>query len=208
MKPEDYGYVVKNNLCLFQKGPLSQWWGGFNGQNGGFIVGVYDLYFLYIPPGVDIPQNIKIFQHLDKSPMVENKMVFNCCEQWMMACKAILFNDIESFEKIMKEQSPSKQKDLGRGISNYNQEAWNEYKYNIVLRGNEQKFDQNKELQEFLMSFNSFTIFAEAAPWDKVWGIGLGPDDPKAWDIHTWQGENLLGRVITRLRRIYEDDID
>lgn len=26
--PEEYGYVVKNGFCLFQKGPLSQWYGG------------------------------------------------------------------------------------------------------------------------------------------------------------------------------------
>lgn len=203
MKPEDYDYVLANNLCLFQKGPLSQWWGGFKGQNGGFTIGVYDMYFLYIPKGLDIKENIESIKYLESLPLTIH---FNCCEQWMMACKSILFNDIESFKKIMKEQSPSKQKGLGRGISNYNQEAWDEYKYQIVLRGNEHKFDQNEELKEFLMSFNYFTIFAEASPWDKIWGIGLGPDDPKSLDIHTWEGENLLGKAITRFRQIYDDE--
>jgi ribA/ribD-fused uncharacterized protein len=129
---------------------------------------------------------------------------FNCCEQWMMACKAGLFDDVETFKKIMVETSPSKQKDLGREVKNYNNDIWNEYKYEIVTRGNEYKFDSNPELKEFLCSFNPFTIFAEAAPWDKIWGIGLGPDDPKALDINTWEGENLLGKVITRLRQAYD----
>lgn len=33
---EKYGYVYKNNILLFQKGPLSQWWGGFKDQESEF----------------------------------------------------------------------------------------------------------------------------------------------------------------------------
>ncbi len=28
---KDNGYVLENNLCLFQTGYLSQWYGGFTG---------------------------------------------------------------------------------------------------------------------------------------------------------------------------------
>lgn len=205
MKPEDYDYVIANNICLFQKGPLSQWWGGFKGQNGGIVVdSIYDMYFLFLPIGVcDGFDNLQSIKHLET---IDRRLNFNCCEQWMMACKAILFNDVDMFGKIMAEKSPSKQKDLGRQISNYKQEIWDEFKYDIVLRGNTHKFEQNQELNEFLKSFNPFIIFAEAAPWDKVWGIGLGPDDPKALDIHTWEGENLLGKVISNIRQLIEDD--
>jgi ribA/ribD-fused uncharacterized protein len=198
MKPEDYNYVVKNNLCLFQKGPLSQWWGGFKGQNGGFSVSGSDLYFLYMTNS-----NNELFTFLEREYMLYSELDFNCCEQWMMACKAALFNDKETFLEIMKESSPAKQKDLGRSVKNYNQDIWDEYKFEIVLRGNYSKFGQNLELKEFLYSFNSFTIFAEASPWDKVWGIGLGPDDPRSLDINTWQGKNLLGRAITDIRQYY-----
>jgi len=192
MKSEDYGYIVKNNLCLFQKGPLSQWWGGFKGQDSSFKVDINELYSYYTGDNSGLLSNIsREYKHL----------YFNCCEQWMMACKAILFDDVDTFKLIMDEKSPSKQKNLGRVVSNYDQEVWEIYKYSIVLRGNEHKFEQNPELKEFLMSFNYFTIFAEAAPWDKVWGIGLGPEDPKSLDINTWQGENLLGKVLMDVRR-------
>lgn len=201
MKAEDFGYVVKNNLCLFQKGSLSQWWGGFKGQTGGFSVDSMDLRYLYYG------HSSKIFMTIEQQ-YSEDSICFNCCEQWMMACKAILFDDIETFEKIMKETSPSKQKDLGRKVKNYNNDIWNEYKYEIVARGNEYKFDSNPELKEFLCSFHPFTIFAEASSWDNIWGIGLGPDDPKALDINTWEGENLLGKAITRLRQAYDDERD
>jgi ribA/ribD-fused uncharacterized protein len=202
---DKFGYVVKHNLCLFQKGPLSQWWGGFKGQTGGFSIDVVDLYFLYISRR----RSTKIYSYLEKIYAVDGEeLQFNCCEQWMMACKAILFDDPETFTQIMNETSPAKQKELGRSVKNYDNAIWDQYKYEIVARGNEYKFDDNVELKEFLCSFHPFTIFAEAAPWDKVWGIGLGPDDPKALDINTWEGENLLGKAITRLRRAYDDEGD
>ena len=195
---EKFGYVVKNNLCLFQRGILSQWWGGFEGQDSSFKVDTIDLYSWYIQDHVE--------KHRDNAGLLNKiskeykHLYFNCCEQWMMACKAILFNDADTFKLIMDTKSPSKQKDLGRVIANYDQDVWENYKYRIVLTGNMHKFEQNPELEEFLMSFNPFTIFAEAAPWDKVWGIGLGPDDPKALDINTWEGENLLGKVLMDVR--------
>ncbi len=35
------------NLCFFQKGPLSQWWGGFKGQESSFKVHTIDLFLYY-----------------------------------------------------------------------------------------------------------------------------------------------------------------
>jgi ribA/ribD-fused uncharacterized protein len=197
---DKFGYVVKHNICLFQKGPLSQWWGGFKEQSGGFETDELGMYFLYGGG------SSKIYDHIHGQ--YKDGIKFNCCEQWMMACKAGLFDDVETFKKIMKEPSPSKQKDLGREVENYNNDIWNEYKYEIVARGNEYKFEQNPDLKDLLCSFHPFTIFAEAASYDKIWGIGLGPDDPKALDINTWEGENLLGKAITRLRQVYGDEGD
>lgn len=192
MKPEDFDYVVKNNLCLFQKGQFSQWYGGYGQQHGGF----------------DFPVSKITCQNRRQMNFVlsykEDSIHFNCCEQWMMANKALLFEDESIFEEIMQETNPRSQKALGRKVKNYNQERWDNCKYGIVLEGNVNKFEQNKDIKEFLLSFNVHTIFAEAAPWDKVWGIGLAPDDPKAWDIHTWEGENLLGMVIGQMRKRFE----
>jgi ribA/ribD-fused uncharacterized protein len=190
--------VVKNNICLFTKCPLSQWWGGFKNQIGGFEIQTIDLYYMY-----EEDFNLEFFRWFeDNFNVPEDKIRFNCCEQWMMACKAILSNDIEAFKEIMLEKNPSKQKDLGRTIKNFDPKLWNERKLKVVSHGNLLKFEQNPELADFLKSFHPFTIFAEAAPWDKVWGIGLSAEDPKSWDINTWEGENLLGRALMEVRRI------
>ena len=190
MKAEDFGYVVKNNLCLFQKGPLSNWYGAWEGQNGGFKANKR-------LGGHSFREANDYFELVYPSGLIH----YNCCEQWMMAQKAMLFHDLESLKKIMMTSQPSQQKALGRKVKNYDQQTWDDEKFNIVLAGNIFKFGQNKDIKEFLMSFNKHTIFAEAAPWDKIWGIGLAPDDPKALDINTWEGENLLGVVISSIRK-------
>jgi len=107
MKSEDYGYVVKNNVCLFQKGPLSQWWGGFKGQTGGFIA------------------SNALFNCPDDLEFDQESYEFNCCEQWMMANKATTFRDMETFKFIMEAKSPSRQKDLGRMVQGYDDKVWN-----------------------------------------------------------------------------------
>ncbi len=193
MKPEDFGYVVKDGYCLFQKGPLSQWYGAFKGQES--PIEVKESNFINFinevsESGADIVKD-------DNPPKFLN---FNCCEQFMMASKAILFKDRETFDAIMGEKHPEKQKDLGRKVKNYDQALWDKCKYDIVLGGNLIKFHQNEKLKEFLLTFPTNTIFAEAAPWDKVWGIGLGPDNPDSLDKSKWQGENLLGKVISEIR--------
>ncbi len=44
------------------------------------------------------------------------------------------------------------------------------------------------------------TLLVEASPYDKVWGVGLGEDDPRIKDPKNWKGTNWLGEVLTKLR--------
>lgn len=171
MKPEDFDYRYENGICLFQRGPFSQWYGAYADQGGGFKWG---------------------------------DMKFNCCEQWMMYQKAITFKDHETAEKVMKAKDPREQKALGREVKNFDPAHWDVVKYPIVFYGNIEKFKSNKAEWEFLMSFPINTNFAEAAPWDKIWGIGIGPDHEDALNPDKWQGENLLGKVISDVRKQME----
>ena len=43
-------------------------------------------------------------------------------------------------------------------------------------------------------------IFVEAAGRDRIWGIGLGQNNPKASNPLTWRGQNLLGFALTKVR--------
>ena len=44
------------------------------------------------------------------------------------------------------------------------------------------------------------SVIAEAAPGDRIWGIGLGCSDPHASNPSKWRGTNILGKALMRTR--------
>ena len=126
-------------------------------------------------------------------------MFFNCTEQYMMYHKAKLFGDEDAMDKIMSTQDPKIQKGIGRKVKNFDADKWNEVCRTIVYRGNLFKFTQNRKLLVFLMEHKD-EYFVEASPYDKIWGIGLGEEDPDALDKSKWLGTNWLGVAINQVR--------
>lgn len=150
---------------------------------------------------------IGILSQWHPSQFVIDSTLYNCCEQYMMACKARLMNDTDTLLQIMQTDHPSDQKKLGRKVKNFDIDLWNKYAKDIVFIGNYAKFTQNTELKKGLMNSRGFTL-VEASPTDKIWGIGLTANDPNAWDRNTWQGLNWLGECITAVREyIYYQDL-
>jgi len=130
---------------------------------------------------------------------------YNCCEQYMMHKKAVLFADHEMAERIMATTDPRKQKELGRKVSNFDPDLWTENCREIVKTGNKAKFAQNVELKKVLFATEG-TILVEASPRDRIWGIGLGEKNPKALNKTTWRGKNWLGYALTDVRKELMDE--
>jgi hypothetical protein len=124
---------------------------------------------------------------------------YNCCEQYMMAKKALLFNDAVAYHEIMLEDEPATQKAIGRTVRGFNKEKWEQYCQQYVYDGNYAKFKQNPKMLKELMATGTKEI-VEASPQDRIWGIGLAASDPRAWDKSTWRGTNWLGIAIMRVR--------
>lgn len=124
---------------------------------------------------------------------------FNCAEQFMMYKKAVLFNDFEKADLIMKTTEPRKQKEIGRKVSNFDQKIWLDKSESIVFEGNYNKFHQNHQLRRLLLD-TSDSYIVEASPTDTVWGIGLAETDPKRFDKTNWRGKNLLGEILMKVR--------
>ncbi len=134
------------------------------------------------------------------SNFTENGIMYCCAEQYMMAKKAELFGDNVMLQKILKTTSPKYMKMYGRKVRNFDEEVWNRESNNIVYKGNTLKF-QDEELKSMLLSFGSSATFVEASPYDRIWGIGYTED--KALRNRSKWGNNLLGKILTRVR----DDI-
>lgn len=129
-----------------------------------------------------------------------NGIKYNCVEQYMMVQKALLFDDEEIFQKIMKSNSPKTHKSLGRKIKNFDQKIWDQNKEKILYDGLFGKFSQNNDLKKLLLDTND-KILVEASPLDKIYGIGLKRDDKRALDETKWKGENLLGKTMMKVRK-------
>ena len=133
------------------------------------------------------------------SEFTVHHLKFNCAEQFMMYGKATLFGDLETAGKILQAVSPKEQKALGRSIRNFDESVWLLFREGIVYTGSYQKFTQNQALEKALLATTGTTL-VEASPYDKIWGIGLSENDPKASNRATWDGLNLLGETLTRVR--------
>lgn len=132
--------------------------------------------------------------------IVSNKYhTFKNTEQLFMYRKAIMFNDNEVAEKILKAENPWEAKKLGRLVKNYDDEKWDIFRYSIMYHANLSKYTQNKDIKKKLI--NTYPkILVECNPRDSIWGIGLSEDDPDIYDKSKWKGKNLLGECLMEVR--------
>jgi ribA/ribD-fused uncharacterized protein len=122
-------------------------------------------------------------------------------EHLMMEAKAVLFGDEETAKKIYQAKTPYEAKRLGREVSGFNLEIWEQYRFDVVSDACLAKFSQNVELGNFLMNTGS-KVIVEASPSDPIWGIGLRENDENATNPFEWEGLNLLGFALMRVRSI------
>ena len=133
------------------------------------------------------------------SPFTVADVTYSCCEQFMMAEKARLFGDEDILRSILAADHPREHKALGRKVKGYDDARWTGVCQGIVYQANLAKFTQNPKLRALLVATGSATL-AEASPTDRIWGIGLAAEDPRATDPSAWRGKNWLGEALMRVR--------
>ena len=124
---------------------------------------------------------------------------YSSMEQYMMYQKALLFDDREIAGQILDTTNVGKIKALGRSVKNYEDMIWNGMRQLIVYQGLFEKFQQNIELREKLLATQDH-ILAEVQ--DQIWGIGLSMKDERRFNLSEWQGQNLLGFSLMRVRTV------
>ncbi len=126
--------------------------------------------------------------------------IYNSVEHYFMLQKARLFDpNGEAVKKMSNECTPAQMKKLGRQVENFNQDTWDFCCKKIMYEGVLSKFSQNPELKEKLLSTGHMVI-AEASPFDKKWGTGIGTSSKDAYDADRWTGRNWLGLILMGVR--------
>ena len=139
------------------------------------------------------------FSQWYESAFEEDGNRFITAEHYMMYHKAKLFGDHNACNKVLHASNPGEAKAIGRGVQGFNQELWEENKFDIVVKANFVKFSQNSELKNFLINTGT-RVLVEASPVDKIWGIGLAQDNSASENPNTWKGLNLLGFALMDVR--------
>lgn len=137
-------------------------------------------------------------------PFIVEGVTYNTAEHWMMAQKALLFEDLKTFELIIKSNKPGEAKELGRQVLGFDELLWNKERFNIVVQGNIHKFNQHPEYAAYLRNTGD-RVLVEASPLDKIWGVGLAKDNVDIQNIYAWEGLNLLGFALMEARNVLNE---
>lgn len=132
-------------------------------------------------------------------PFLLDGVTYNTAEHWMMANKALLFNDTATYLKVINAKTPGEAKELGRQVIGFDEVLWRAKRYDIVVKGNIHKFNQHPAFADFLINTKE-RILVEASPIDKIWGIGLAKDAERIDNPYFWNGQNLLGFALMEVR--------
>ncbi|MCT4509689.1 MAG: NADAR family protein [Tepidibacter sp.] len=119
-----------------------------------------------------------------------------CIDQYMIAEKAVLFNDYDTREEIIDSTDMMDVYALDKKIENYDEDRWLKHQYRILLQGNYYKFAQDSHLRQALLSTGDKAILY-ANPDDRTWGIGMSIEElPDINNPFKWKGHNLLGYAL------------
>ena len=132
-------------------------------------------------------------------------LTFENSEQYMMWAKAILFNDGATATRLLGAEGadPRTAKKLGRQVQGFDPAVWRACARPIVEHALCHKFQQNPEMLAYLLATQTGThpkVLVEAAPRDRVWGIGLSKKTALECTPSEWRGTNWLGQVLMRAR--------
>ena len=136
------------------------------------------------------PRNVGAYSKAHLDEIVENRNAMS---------RIICFHDSAMAAEILHTDDVARIKEFGRRVSGYVDSVWGGIRQSVVYEGLIGKFSQNEDLKELLLAMGD-AVLAECAVKDRIWGIGLSMKDPDRLDQAKWQGQNLLGFTLMRVR--------
>ena len=133
--------------------------------------------------------------------ITEDGKVWKNSEQCFMAKKAKFFGDEEMYNAILNSETPKEAKKYGRLVKNFDANKWAEVCFDKMYKACYAKFSQNSGLKELLLSSDfEGKGFVEGSPYDAIWGVKMDWRNPDIDNEENWQGQNLLGKVLNKVR--------
>lgn len=169
---------VTNNYVFFWGGPFSNW---------------------YTSP-ITIKKGETIL-----GTTFDSDYILPTSEHFFMLLKALKFEDIDSAIKILESETPKEAKKLGRKVKGFDEIKWIDFREEAMIISLRRKFSENSLLKKELTSAKyRGKSFVEASPYDKIWGIGFGEDEPEIENKKKAWGLNLLGKCLNIVRKEFE----
>lgn len=138
------------------------------------------------------------FSNFCKSPFVKDGVQYSCGEQYIQAQKAQIFDDDIAHGRIMRAMSPFEMKKEGKRLRNFVGQVWEKEAEGVAYDACLAKFTQNHELKDALLATQDKQI--GEASMDPFWGVAMSLSDGNVLNCQTWSGQNILGKVLMRVR--------
>jgi ribA/ribD-fused uncharacterized protein len=173
------------------------------GMRGGYNEGETDKSIFFISTSKDY----NFLSNFYPCEFTDDEILFKNMEQYFMYQKAKMFDET-AIPSILSETDPREIQKLGRTIKNFNDDIWNQHKLDIMYRGLQLKFGQNRDILDKLLETGNKTLY-EANKYDRYWGIGC--DVETGIKIENGEeiykngnpivfGDNNLGKLLMNLR--------
>ena len=108
--------------------------------------------------------------------------------------RANRYADLQTLEYIERKR-------IARGLKNYDDKVWSELRYPVAFEAVRAKFLQNRQIQAEIKLYPANVQFAYANETDLIWGTGLAYGHKNGADPAFWPGQNMLGRIISEVRK-------
>lgn len=118
-------------------------------------------------------------------------------EHAFMARKARLFGDDAAIEALKKAASPQAAKAIGRRVRGFDAARWDAASQDAMRQALRLKFAL-PHFEAALLATGEREL-VEAAPWDRLWGIGMDAQKAAVTPRSQW-GRNWLGLALMDVR--------
>ena len=124
---------------------------------------------------------------------------YHCSEQFIQHTKALYFNDSAAADRIMNTTTAKECKSISIGIENYDEDTWNTVAKDLCAKGINEKFLQNPDLLNVLLTRTGTKTIVEATK-DDTWGTGVALHSPNCLVRTKWTSQGIMGEILQELR--------